>query len=52
VKGWPVLVLSRGEVICEEGKVVAPIGRGVFLRCDLPPAAQARMPSALPEGVA
>jgi dihydropyrimidinase len=52
VKGWPVLVLSRGEVICEEGKVVAPIGRGVFLRCDLPPAAQARMPSALPDGVA
>ncbi len=51
VKGWPVLVLSRGEVICEEGKVVAPVGRGRFLRCDLPPAAQARLPSALPEGV-
>ncbi len=51
VRGWPVLVLSRGEVICRDGEVVAPVGRGVFLRCDLPPAAQARMPTALPEGV-
>jgi len=25
-------------------------GRGEFLRCDLPPAVQARMPAALPEG--
>ena len=51
VRGWPVLVLSRGEEICRDGKVVAEIGRGRFLPCDLPPAAQARTPSALPTGV-
>ena len=48
VKGWPVLTLSRGEVVCRDGEVVAAVGRGSFLRCDLPAAAQTRMPSALP----
>ena len=52
VRGWPVLVLSRGEEVCRDGKVVAEVGRGRFLPCDLPPAARARMPSALPTGVA
>jgi dihydropyrimidinase len=48
VKGWPVLTLSRGEIVCRDGEVVAASGRGNFLRCDLPAAAQARMQSALP----
>lgn len=26
--GWPQLVISRGEVICDSGKIVAPAGRG------------------------
>jgi dihydropyrimidinase len=31
LKGWPVTVLSRGEVIIEEGKLSAERGRGRFL---------------------
>ncbi len=29
--GWPVTVLSRGEVIIDEGKLAAERGRGMFL---------------------
>jgi len=29
--GWPVTVLSRGEVIVEDGKLHAARGRGQFL---------------------
>jgi dihydropyrimidinase len=36
VRGWPVVVLSRGEVVVEEGKLLATPGRGQFLRCDRP----------------
>ena len=36
LKGWPVTVLSRGEVVVDEGKVDAPRGRGRFLPCALP----------------
>jgi dihydropyrimidinase len=32
VKGWPVAVLSRGEVVCESGALKAKPGRGEFLR--------------------
>ena len=31
LKGWPVTVLSRGEVIVEDGKLSAERGRGKFL---------------------
>jgi dihydropyrimidinase len=31
LKGWPVTVLSRGEVIVEDGKLNAERGRGQFL---------------------
>ena len=37
VRGWPVMVMSRGEVVVEEGKLQAEPGRGEFLRC-APPA--------------
>ena len=36
VRGWPAVVLSRGEVVVEEGKLLAAPGRGQFLRCDRP----------------
>ncbi len=32
VTGWPVMTLSRGEVIVEDGKVLAQAGRGKMLR--------------------
>jgi dihydropyrimidinase len=31
LKGWPVTVLSRGEVIVEDGELLAGRGRGCFL---------------------
>jgi allantoinase len=31
VKGFPILTISRGEVICEDGQVVGKPGRGRFL---------------------
>lgn len=34
IKGWPVMTLSRGEVVCNEGEVLAKPGRGKFLRCE------------------
>ena len=36
VRGWPEITLSRGEVVVEEGKLLAEPGRGQFLRCDRP----------------
>lgn len=32
VRGWPDVVLSRGEVVCMKGELVASPGRGQFLR--------------------
>ena len=32
VTGWPVFTISRGEVICEDGKVNAKAGRGKLLK--------------------
>jgi dihydropyrimidinase len=32
VKGWPRMVLSRGEVIVREGKFVGAPGRGRYLK--------------------
>ena len=31
ITGWPVLSMSRGVVLCRDGKVVAPKGHGTFL---------------------
>jgi dihydropyrimidinase len=36
VRGWPAVVMSRGEIVVEEGKLLAEPGRGQFLRCDRP----------------
>ena len=36
VCGWPVVTISRGEVVCEDGEPKAERGRGAFLPCDKP----------------
>jgi dihydropyrimidinase len=36
VKGWPVVTISRGEVVWRDGEVMAQPGRGEFLPCDPP----------------
>jgi len=47
VRGWPVMTLSRGEVLWEDGKVLATPGRGEFLPCERPRAA---LPAAAASG--
>ncbi|UIN22836.1 dihydropyrimidinase [Herbaspirillum frisingense] len=34
--GWPVLTLSRGEIVWRDGEVLGAPGRGQFLPCGLP----------------
>ena len=36
VIGWPETVLSRGELVVQNGMLVAATGRGKFLECDVP----------------
>jgi dihydropyrimidinase len=36
VTGWPIVTISRGEIICRDGKVLGAPGRGQFLRCAEP----------------
>jgi dihydropyrimidinase len=36
VTGWPVVTISRGEVLCADGEVTSKAGRGKFLRCERP----------------
>jgi len=36
IRGWPTTVISRGEVVCREGRLLATAGRGQFLRCESP----------------
>ncbi len=40
VTGWPIITLSRGEVVWRDGEVVGTPGRGRFLPCDPPDAAR------------
>ena len=40
--GYPVMTLSRGEVVMDEGRMSGSAGRGVFQRCDRPEAARPR----------
>jgi dihydropyrimidinase len=36
VKGWPVVTISRGDIVYEDGQVASIAGRGRFLRCERP----------------
>jgi dihydropyrimidinase len=36
VRGWPVMTISRGELLYADGQVTSTAGRGRFLRCDRP----------------
>lgn len=36
VQGWPMTVLSRGEVVCDGGVLYGAKGRGQFLECGPP----------------
>jgi len=36
VRGWPVITISRGEIVCADGQVSSTAGRGRFLRCERP----------------
>ena len=36
LRGWPVMTISRGEVVWNDGAFNAAPGRGQFLRCELP----------------
>jgi dihydropyrimidinase len=36
VRGWPAVVFSRGEIVVEEGKLLAQPGQGQFLPCARP----------------
>jgi len=47
VTGWPVITLSRGEVVWNGSEVTAEPGRGIFLPCDLPEPARPNRPGIL-----
>jgi dihydropyrimidinase len=36
VTGWPVMTLSRGQIVMKDGQVTASPGRGKFLPCGTP----------------
>ena len=40
VKGWPVITVSRGQVVWRDGKVVGKPGQGRYLPCDKSAAAR------------
>jgi dihydropyrimidinase len=40
VTGWPVMTISRGEILVEDGVVTSHAGRGRFLPCERPFAPQ------------
>jgi len=47
VKGWPVVTVSRGEVVYADGKVMSEAGRGRFLPCARPFPRGQELPSVL-----
>lgn len=40
--GYPVMALSRGEVVMDDGRLSGAAGRGRFQKCDRPEAARPR----------
>lgn len=40
IRGWPIVVVSRGRVVVENGRLDAERGSGQFLRCASPDAAR------------
>jgi dihydropyrimidinase len=41
VTGWPIVTISRGEIVWRDGQVLGVPGRGEFLPCGIPgPAAK------------
>jgi dihydropyrimidinase len=40
VRGWPIMTISRGEILCADGEVTSRAGRGRFLHCSRPFAPQ------------
>jgi dihydropyrimidinase len=40
VRGWPVMTISRGAILCEDGQITSTPGRGLFLPCARPFAPQ------------
>jgi dihydropyrimidinase len=43
IMGWPVTVLSRGELVIENEMLVATAGRGEFLPCSKPDMARPKV---------
>ena len=41
VQGWPITVLSRGKVICDNGELLSGTDHGTFLECWTPEPAKA-----------
>lgn len=52
VRGWPVTVISRGAVVCDDGELLAAPGQGRFLHCGRPDPARpsSSRRSSLPSG--
>jgi dihydropyrimidinase len=34
LRGWPIITISRGELVVDDGRIVAAPGRGRFVPCD------------------
>ena len=51
VTGWPILTLSRGEIVWDGEQVNGVPGRGAFLRCDRPGPAASRDSSVLERAI-
>jgi dihydropyrimidinase len=47
VKGWPVVTISRGEILWIDGEVRSNAGRGRFLACERPVERRRNPPAAL-----